>query len=108
MRSSAELSAVEQLVANGLNDCEGSRQTGIPRTTVRDWRRLAFSRAGAERAGEPELHKHDFDRLPPAYAYLLGLYLGDGCISKTDEGCTGFASRWTCATPGCSTRSLRL
>jgi hypothetical protein len=24
---------------------------------------------------------HQFDRLPHAYVYLLGLYLGDGCIS---------------------------
>ncbi len=26
--------------------------------------------------------KHDFDRLSSAYVYLLGLYLGDGCISE--------------------------
>jgi hypothetical protein len=25
--------------------------------------------------------EHRFDELPPAYVYLLGLYLGDGCIS---------------------------
>jgi len=86
MRSSAELRAVEQLLAKGLNDCEVSRQTSIPRTTVRDWRRHAVSRAGAARASERELHKHDFDRLPPAYAYLLGLYLGDGCISQNRRG----------------------
>jgi hypothetical protein len=25
---------------------------------------------------------HEFTRLPPEYVYLLGLYLGDGCISE--------------------------
>jgi hypothetical protein len=29
---------------------------------------------------------HDFERLPPSYAYLLGLYLGDGCLSKHRRG----------------------
>jgi hypothetical protein len=29
--------------------------------------------------GGPE---HKLDRLPTAYVYLLGLYLGDGCISR--------------------------
>jgi hypothetical protein len=26
------------LIAGGLNDCEVARRTGIPRTTIRDWR----------------------------------------------------------------------
>jgi hypothetical protein len=38
MRSEDELRLVVGLVAAGLNDCEISRRTGIPRTTVRDWR----------------------------------------------------------------------
>lgn len=25
---------------------------------------------------------HEFERLSTAYVYLLGLYLGDGCISR--------------------------
>jgi hypothetical protein len=29
---------------------------------------------------------HDFDRLPWSYAYLLGLYLGDGCLSNHPRG----------------------
>jgi len=29
---------------------------------------------------------HRFDRLPDAYGYLLGLYLGDGCISAHPRG----------------------
>ena len=31
-------------------------------------------------------HAHAFDRLPPCYAYLLGLYLGDGNITRNRRG----------------------
>jgi hypothetical protein len=29
---------------------------------------------------------HQFDALPPSYVYLLGVYLGDGCISTHPRG----------------------
>jgi hypothetical protein len=85
MRSQAERERVRELVASGLNDCEIARATGIPRGTVRDWRRgkLRHERAQtlcAGCAGTPE-------RLPAAsYAYLLGAYLGDGYIVHTRRG----------------------
>jgi hypothetical protein len=85
MRSQAERDQVRELVASGLNDCEIARATGIPRGTVRDWRRgkLRHERAQtlcAVCAGTPE-------RLPAAnYAYLLGAYLGDGYIVHTRRG----------------------
>jgi hypothetical protein len=66
-----------------MNDCAIARETGIPRRTVRDLRcrpsiRVRFS-AAASTCGV----SHDFLALPPAaYAYLLGIYLGDGCISR--------------------------
>jgi hypothetical protein len=51
--------------------------TGISRTTVRDW--LA-GRVPARHQSTTEL----LDDLPPKpYAYLLGLYLGDGFIART-------------------------
>jgi len=81
MRSLAELEAVAALVSSGLNDCEVSRRTGIPRTTIRDWRRAEFQRARPA-PGADDHHAHAFDQLPPAYAYLLGLYLGDGNITR--------------------------
>jgi hypothetical protein len=67
-----------------MNDCQAARQTGIPRTTVRNWRvglvRSSSRDGDACRAcGHPP---HDFDTLPAAYVYLLGLYLGDGHISR--------------------------
>lgn len=86
MRSIEEVRTVLGLVEEGLNDCEISRRTGIPRPTIMDWRRGLIprqaregARAGCPRCGHPE---HDFASLPGTeYAYLLGLYLGDGCIS---------------------------
>ena len=82
MRSSEEFETVHRLISSGLNDCAIARATGIPRTTIRGWRN------GARRSARPTENapcgtKHVFGDLPArAYAYLLGLYLGDGCISR--------------------------
>jgi len=53
----------------------------IPRSTVRDWLvgpipRRAIGGSRKRCAGD-----HNFAELPAEYAHLLGLYLGDGCIS---------------------------
>jgi hypothetical protein len=91
MRSGEEVALVLSLAERGLNDCEISRQTGIPRGTVRDWRRGKVpgvwrraremgSQGWCQRCGHPA---HDFAALPgPKYAYLLGIYLGDGTLSR--------------------------
>jgi hypothetical protein len=85
VRSLEELRRVQALVELGLNDCAVARLARIPRTTVRDWRRS--QRWGEQRhrslpgscsrCGHPA---HAFDALDDHYAYLLGLYLGDGYI----------------------------
>jgi hypothetical protein len=58
-----------------------SKSTGVNRSTLRDWREYpekALNRAPCPRcAGNPALPEPQAD-----YAYLLGLYLGDGCISR--------------------------
>src|SRR5918992_820418 len=59
-------------------------RTGLPVSTVRDWlagRLPGHARSAASNCpvcGHPQ---HAFDELPAEYCYLLGLYLGDGCIS---------------------------
>ena len=76
MRSAEQFEAVRSLIAVGLNDCAIARRTGVPRRTVSDWRRKSPVRV----RGRVD---HGFSGLPPpAYCYLLGLYLGDGCISR--------------------------
>jgi hypothetical protein len=88
MRSVEEVRQVQKLIEEGLNDCAISRLTGIPRATVRGWRggkvprTIAGAIAGTSctQCGHPA---HDFKLLPQReYAYLLGLYLGDGCIVR--------------------------
>jgi hypothetical protein len=83
VRSLEDFETVRGLAARGMNDCAIARDTGIPRRTVRDlrWRQTIRKRcsAGASTCGVD----HDFLALhPAAYAYLLGIYLGDGCISR--------------------------
>jgi hypothetical protein len=78
MRSAAQFNRVQQLIAAGVNDCAIARETGIPRRTVCDWRRGTRSKRPRDACGT-----HDFSTIPSApYAYLLGLYLGDGYISR--------------------------
>jgi hypothetical protein len=80
MRSADEFDTVRRLIAGGLTDSAIARRTGIPRCTVRDWRCRPQIRARTW-AGSP--CAHDFSRLPAkSYSYLLGIYLGDGCISE--------------------------
>jgi hypothetical protein len=60
--------------------------TGVPRTTVRDWRRGGV----ANRIRSTTIGcaiEHNLAALPPsAYAYLLGLYLGDGYLVRRPRG----------------------
>ncbi|GAB2905936.1 helix-turn-helix domain-containing protein [Nonomuraea fastidiosa] len=70
-----------RLLASGLSISEASRQTGVSRAAIREWRdRPAhdspMTGTCPRCAAAPHLPAPTGD-----YAYLLGLYLGDGCIS---------------------------
>lgn len=77
------------LAASGRSAVAIARETGVPRSTVRDWvaGRVPGAAASEEvtcvRCGAP---RHRLGELPAEYAYLLGLYLGDGCISAHPRG----------------------
>jgi hypothetical protein len=95
MRTIEEVRRVQRLIEDGLNDCEIARRTGIPRGTIRDWRSGKVPRRGPLGARIPAENScpvcghpaHNFDELPADdYSYLLGLYLGDGCISANRRG----------------------
>ncbi|MBO8194596.1 helix-turn-helix domain-containing protein [Streptomyces oryzae] len=69
------------LVAQGRSLNSVSKQTGISRSCLREWQhRLHPVRRGittCEQCSSPPRPPRDL----AAYSYLLGLYLGDGCIS---------------------------
>lgn len=88
MRAAAEVGHVLQLAATGLNASQITGATGLPRSTVRDWiaGRLPHGFATNETACACCGGDHEFASLPPSYPYLLGMYLGDGCISLHARG----------------------
>ena len=84
-----------RLAGQGLSNCEISRRTGVSRPTVREWTagRLPHSfeqkstlygrpNDSAQSCARCGASEHRFDRLSTSYAYLLGMYLGDGHISR--------------------------
>ena len=84
MHTTERVHAVLELAAGGLTASEISRESGVPRSTVREWLTLGPPpRGGRLSRSCPSCgtgHRAHED-LPPEYVYLLGLYLGDGCIS---------------------------
>jgi Homeodomain-like domain/LAGLIDADG-like domain len=85
MRSVEQFEEARRLIAAGVNDCAIARQLGVPRPTVQDWRRRPQIRPRLP-SGSACGVVHDFSALPAApYGYLLGLYLGDGCISRNQR-----------------------
>ncbi|MFJ3942026.1 transcriptional regulator [Streptomyces griseoaurantiacus] len=84
------------LLAQGRSLNSVSTQTGISRAAIRAWqtRLEPLNRTRARPcprcADVPEKPEQ-----PAAYAYLLGLYLGDGCISYARRGV--YFLRVTCA-----------
>jgi hypothetical protein len=86
-----EVALVRWLSLLGLNNSKISRLTGVSRASIRDWRGKPplwprYRRNGHETSGSmcPRCHERKTD--DRAYVYLLGLYLGDGCLSRQPNG----------------------
>ncbi|MFE7777351.1 transcriptional regulator [Streptomyces sp. NPDC057445] len=86
------------LVAQGRSLNSVSKQTGISRWAIRGWLtrieplpRMLTQVAPCARCGPDQAVPED----PAAYSYLLGLYLGDGCISPQRRD--GYVLRIFCA-----------
>lgn len=95
MRDAKDVARVRRLAAGGANASQISRATRIPRSTVRGW--LGGRLPGRHRQQRivyfPAALVHRENAA--AYAYVLGLYLGDGHISVIGE-----SSRMTLALDG--------
>ena len=85
MRPAEERLQVRDLALAGHSCCQIARLTGIPRSTLREWLNPSYERrtpivSTCELCGQPQ---HNFGRLPlREYAYLLGVYLGDGTVHQ--------------------------
>lgn len=90
-RPPGDVERVQRLLATGMPVAEAARQAGIPRSTVREWLKAGPEALLARREAAQKASLCDpcfwIDKAPKdAYAYLLGLYLGDGCISLSHRG----------------------
>jgi hypothetical protein len=106
-RPAEEIAAALRLVEAGLDDRAIASITGIPYETIRTWRRGRVpERARRAIAGLPSCSScdgptHDYDALPTkAYSYLLGMYLGDGCVTRAGRAGYSLRIALDCAYPG--------
>ena len=79
-----DVAAVRRLFGRGLSNVEIARRTGVSVTSVRRWRfrPMAWPRSAGNPC--PRCDERPLDDV--AYAYLLGLYLGDGYIVEMKPG----------------------
>ena len=99
-----ELRAVLALLGrDSLSDYEISRRTGVPRSTVLNWRRGKLPTTDGPVGTYCEscrLCHPEPSGLPAArYGYLLGQYLGDGTVAPTGSGLALRIRRRLCRRP---------
>lgn len=82
MWSRAVYDAVRELFNTGHRDYEIARATGVPRSTVHNWRHQPLD---YERRAPSVADAWQAWVAPATYCYLLGLYLGDGNIHAEDR-----------------------
>ena len=103
-RQASEIHAVLSLLATGASDYEIARRTGIPRSTVLNWRHGKIPGnpdSDGGRCARCGGREHPHDELPVApYAYLLGQYLGDGCLFQVGKAGFGLRISSDSAYPG--------
>src|SRR5688500_18024751 len=93
MRSEAEVREVFRLHALGLSQAEIARRVDCSRATVRMWLSGSRDELTSRRRSECDSTCRVWVLDETAYSYLLGQYLGDGCISPMKRS---FRLRITC------------
>lgn len=84
-RPHEEVQRARALCHSGLNNCQIARQLFIPRSTIRGWINPDYCRRPPRRPGCFRCEQTGFVA-DSEYVYLLGLYLGDGCLSGNAKG----------------------
>jgi hypothetical protein len=82
-RPQIDFEEARALMGDGLSDSEIGQLTGIPRSTISAWRHGRGSHYHERLA---TAHSSWRPTEAAAYCYLLGVYLGDGCLSITPTG----------------------
>jgi hypothetical protein len=91
MHTREAVNEVLELAAGGLGARRISQRTGVSVRTITDWLAGRLPRSVSEVGGGGCAtcgadRPHQFGDLPPAYVYLLGLYLGDGYVAPHPRG----------------------
>ncbi|SFN24468.1 hypothetical protein [Actinomadura madurae] len=73
-----------RLLGSGFTIAEVHRQTGIPKSTLGNWKKHPEKAASHTPPLCPRCHDQGLDTT--AYSYLLGLYLGDGHLARQRNG----------------------
>lgn len=87
-RPRKDIETVRDLLGQNLPVAEVARRSGIPRSTVRTWLADGLDETldaridGPGPGGPCSFCRYIREMTESTYAYLLGLYLGDGCISR--------------------------
>ncbi len=89
MHSASTVKDVLDLGGQGRSASEIARLTGVSRSSVRGWlagdtpHSAGGAGSGCSRCGGDA---HNPESVAAQYAYLLGMYLGDGCIATHPRG----------------------
>jgi hypothetical protein len=86
MRSREDVALVLALASQGYNISQIARRVGVSRWTVRHWLAGETPNFDKPLATCPVCSSRPWELPQAAYAYLLGLYLGDGCLSLHPRG----------------------
>jgi hypothetical protein len=82
MHPRATVDRARALSKQGLYDREVAQIVGVPLRTVRNWRTAKRRALGSDRRKRNCPRRDGVPLNEPAYPYLLGLYLGDGCLTR--------------------------
>jgi hypothetical protein len=97
LRPQADYARATTLIEAGMGDSQIAQLTGIPRQTISAWRHGRGSAYHRRIAAASPTWRPDDAR---AYSYLLGAYLGDGCIQVLPRGAARLMISLDLAYPG--------